>query len=221
VNWSREDILFSIRRYVSEMLGQPWVLRFERAEIREDERPLGLIDPGASRTTRTRVSVPSGNIERAMPVTISLYPRVGTNARVGRREAEEIADLMHNLIDLGLNLGVNPNTGRPKAGPLRIPLYDYNDVEGAGPPNPYSLLWVDPGYSVRTLQDPIDWRRWTVITEMTVSWEKAGRTYADWQEGPTVQSVPGEWQWPPPAVEQAVTLQPAQARADAALEITT
>lgn len=185
MRWSRGDIRRSVRRYFAECLGEPWVFRFERMEIENDERPLGLVDLGASRTTRARTSRIQGNVVRSAPLTMTLYPAVGEDPRAASRVAEAVVDVVDDLITIGL----------PSSAPYRIPLYDYAAVaEGdPGPEDPYDYLWVEPGPSVSSVQDPVDARRYAVIAEVTLSWESSGRVAPT---GPLVGQVPGTWGGP-------------------------
>lgn len=195
MDWSHDDIAYSVRRYLAAALGQPWTFDFERRELTNDERPKAVIDLGPSRTTRARVSVPQGNVEQAAPMTVTLYPAVGETPRAASRAAKQVRHVVHRLLDFGLDLGNGP-TGRPRAGPRRIPLYDYAavpDSGGAGPAEPYDWLWVDDGFTVRDLQDPVDNRRYAVVAEATLTWEAAGRTYGAAEQGPVVADVPGGW----------------------------
>lgn len=200
VNWARDDILHSVRRYVVGWLAQPWIIGFERAEVKNDERPRGLIDLGPSRTTRARHGTyPQGPIERAAACTVTLYPEIGATPRAGRRRAEQVAQYLQDLIDFGTHLGyrgddVTPEyEGRPKAGPYRIPLFDYAAATPPEDADPYDLLWVDDGFTVRVLQDPQDTKLWAVVMEITLSWLATGKVRPPAEEGPLVQSVPGQW----------------------------
>jgi hypothetical protein len=217
-DWSRDDVIFSLRRYLAETLGQPWVLRFERTEIRNEERPMGYLELGPGRTTRSRSTVPQGNVERAAAITINLYPKGGTDARAGRRVAEATAQLLQDVIDFGLDLG-NDRNGRPKAGPYRIPLYNYKDVVGAGPSEPYDRLWMGEDFSVRTIQDPVDPRLYAVIGEGTLSWEAAGRTYGAADERGVVLDVPGTFSPTRPVGPPQLALSPARAEAGGRLTV--
>jgi hypothetical protein len=171
-----ESIGRSIRRYMAGLLTQPWSVALEAREVRDDQRPAGVIELGEVRTRRARISIPQGEVEEFAPVTVTLYPRIldvdGTtylDARVTAREARLLSDSIRQLIVSGAE-------GVAMSGPERFPLWDYSAVAPGtpGPADPIDVLWVED-YSVRTLQDTDDLRRWSVAVDARLSWERAGR----------------------------------------------
>jgi hypothetical protein len=163
------------------MLGEPWLIDLERAEVRDEDRPAGVVEVGEVRLRAGRVSVPQGPLTRFAPVTVSLYPVVQEPRKAGRA-ARQLASRLADLITLGAEW-IDETTGRPLAGPERIPLYDYSgiDLDSADPADrtgaakPTAWLWAED-YSTNAIQDPLDPRRWAVILELRVSWDQGGRS---------------------------------------------
>jgi hypothetical protein len=183
-----DSVLRSIRRYLSGLLPQPWSVTTERVEVRDDARPAGVIEMGEVRTRRARVSVPQGEVEEFAPVTVTLYPPVtGTGGtpldpRLASAGARVLSGRVRDLIVIGAE-------GVSMAGPERMPLWDYSAIAPgtAGPAQPIDVLWAED-YSVRAVQDPLEARRWSVIAELRVSWERPGRERA---EAPVLTGLPG------------------------------
>jgi hypothetical protein len=175
-----ESVGRSVRRYMSVAL--------ELQEVRDDGRPAGVLELGEVRVRRARVSVPQGEVEEFAPLTLTLYPRIldvdgkPLDPRVTAREARLAASAVQLLITSGAE-------GVAMSGPERMPLWDYSAVEPGtpGPSTPIDVLWVED-YSVRTLQDPDDPRRWSVILDCRISWERPGRVPP---VGQTLTDVPG------------------------------
>lgn len=194
--YDHDDIGRSVRRYVAEMVGEPWQLDLERKEVVDDARPAGVVEVGDVRPRRGRAgSLQQGNVEEFAPVTVSLYPELLEPRQAGRA-ARLLASDLYDLIRFGTADGAVFLGGRPASGPERIPLYDYALVqlvgtaeERRGPANPHDVLWAED-YSCRPIQDPLDPQRWSVILEMRVSWERPGRIPSSVAE-PIAQSVPG------------------------------
>lgn len=177
--YDADSIARSVRRYVAEMLGAPWALSLERAEVRDDARPAGVVEIGQTRLRSGRVSIPQGSVVRFAPVTVTLYPALAEPRSAGRA-ARQLASRLSDLIGVGAEW-YDAVTGRPLAGPDRIPLYDYDDValdgteeERSGPALPHDWLWAED-YGAEPVQDPIDPRRWSVVMDLRVSWEQPGR----------------------------------------------
>lgn len=196
--WQPDDVQRSIRRYLSQTLttidpAKRWRLAFLRDQVRDDQRPAGLLEMGiVSGSGTSRVSPEQGNVIEAAPVTISLWPEMHDDTgallepRVAERYARALKGQVYDLFRFGLDLPPLPadhltHPGRPRCGPERIPLYDYAQStttgtaeQRRGPADPHDWLWADR-YSTRAIQDPEDPRRWTVICELSVSWERPGR----------------------------------------------
>lgn len=192
--WQDDDILRSVRRYLAMTLGEDgtgdtgaWKLRLERREVKDEDRPVGVILSGAMNTMRARTSLIQGAVEEAMPITISLYPRVMSGSiedvRNGRLEASKLKSQINELVNTGLTI-TTEEEGRTRnwAGPLSLPLWDYDGValtgEGKdGPADPHAIMWVDPAsLNVDKVQDPEDPVRWAVIANFRISIERPGRT---------------------------------------------
>lgn len=178
--WSEDSIARSIRRHLALAFdGPPWTLRVERREVANEDRPVAVVDVGDSRITRARESVDQGEVELLMPVTVSAYPVVEANPRVGRREADRVRALLRGVLLHGFR-GPTFEDGRPASGPFRVPLYDYSEtpVEGAGragPEHPHDVIWIDPdSVEVSKVQDPDDPARFSVFAEFRVSVEAPG-----------------------------------------------
>lgn len=185
--YDRESVARSIRRYFSGLLPQPWNVMLERIEVKDDQRPAGLIEVGEIRGRDVRASVPQGEITEFAPVTMTLWPAVQSGAPpvplsvpVAGRNARLIEQGVRDMIVVGAEDAAvfvgGVRDGRDAAGPLRMPLWDYSarNHDQAGPANPIDVLWVED-HSVTAIQDPLDARRWAVIAEMRISWERPGR----------------------------------------------
>lgn len=207
--WQPEDVSRSVRRYfastLSDELAAPlaadvrWKIALSREQVRDDQRPAGLLELGTVEPRGGfRTSVPQGTVIEGAPITLSLFPEL-QEVKDAERRAHWIAAQCYDAVRFGLNLPPLP-TGRPRCGPDRIPLYDYSGsmthgtaAQRQGPTNPHDVLWVD-SKSARAVQDPLDARRWSVILELAVSWERPGAVRAP---GPVVVRVPGKFTLPP------------------------
>ena len=207
--WEPDDILRSIRRYVAMTLptddeADPrWTLRTERREVKDEERPVGVVTDGPIATVRARTAQIQGNVEEAMPVTITLYPAVAEattdSLRLSRLEASRLKAQLNQLLNTGLTVTTTEDGQRRHwAGPFRIPLWDYADVpltgpDKAGPEDPHDVLWVEEkSVSVNAIQDPDDARRWSVVANFRVSVERPGRVPAPDEMG-KVSGVEGSF----------------------------
>lgn len=188
VTWEPDDVKRSIRRYLAMTLpGPPWVLRVERREVKDEQRPVGVITDGQITTIRGGTpSVIQGNVEEMLPVTVTLYPLIADastdSLRASRLEADQLKAQLNELLNTGLTVTTEVEGKRRHwAGPFRIPLWDYTGVpltgeEKAGPEEPHDVLWVEEAsLSVNTIQDTEDPRRWTVVANFRVTLERPGR----------------------------------------------
>lgn len=201
--WTLDDAKLSLRRYIASTIEplpvtppapqKRWTIRLSREQVRDEERPAGMIESGdLIRSGGSRVALQQGEVMESVPLTVTLWPEV-QEPREARRRADRLAQHLYDLMRFGLEME-HSVTGRPVAGPERIPLWDYAETavsgtaeERTGPEDPHDLLWAD-SYSARAIQDPDDPRRYAVILEVTVSWERAGRVTDT--DAPVVTQMP-------------------------------
>lgn len=194
MRWDSDHVQRSIRRYVGEATpSPPWRLRTERRYVKDDDRPVAVVQLGDSSLTRFRESLEQGETETLYPVTVTAYPEVRKDERLGRKEAEEIRFNLQSLILTGAV--VRDEDGRDWAGPARIPLWDYDGIDPGDDDSAaelYDVLWVTEGsVAARTLQDPEDPKRWTVVLEFRVTVEAPGRVKDP--DALPVEDMPGEF----------------------------
>lgn len=192
--FDRDDVVRSVRRYAAGALGEPWTIRLQASAIADEQRPLAVLEAGPLTAGRSRATVPQGDTEAEMSLTLTTYPVVDLQGdpRAARLAADRLAQLLHDLVEHGYD--VPRANGRPGAGPLRLPLWDYtaaatSGVSRAGAPFPHDVLWVED-HSSRPIQDPIDPQRWTVVLDMRLSWRRPGRVGPP---APVVTGVPGTY----------------------------
>lgn len=188
--WEPDDVLRSLRRYLALTLeSPPWKIRVERREVKDEHRPVAVITDGPITPVRARTALTQGNIEELMPVSLTLYPPLSESStdaiRASRLEASKLKAQLRDLLMIGLRITTTED-GRTRhwAGPLRLPLWDYDGVpvtgeDKGGPEDPHDVLWiVDSSLNVNAIQDPEDVRRWTVVATFRVSVERPGRVPA-------------------------------------------
>lgn len=192
-----DDVARSVRRHLAEWLGPPWVLNLERVEVADDDRPAGLIEVGIARARAARAALPQGNVTEFAPVSIALYPPLAEPREAGRA-ARDLASGLRDLLTFGAD-GPLLVSGRPASGPFRLPLYDYAAVplagsaaERRGPERAHDVLWVED-QGVRPVQDPMDARRWSVIADLRVSWERPGAVRPGDVGAPLAARMPGSY----------------------------
>lgn len=199
--WSSDDVARSIRRYLQLILPAgptEWTHRLERRVIPDEERPVGVILLGGSRPLFAREGLDQGEILDQIPVTITCYPEVGADARAARREGDQLRDLLRDWVMIGMPVsdGLTDENGRVKAGPFRLPLWDWDGVsDTAGedelPERPHDVITVEQGSLVmENLADPEDERRRSVVIEFRAKIERPGRTT---QIGNPVSGISGEF----------------------------
>lgn len=188
-NFAADDIHRSLRRFVSLVLEAPWKVRTERQPVADSERPAMVIEPSSGITTgRHRVSIPQGNVEKVQAFSAMAYPVLEETARESRLTAQKLAD----LLDQAFTVGLVDDAGVSIGAPFRIPIYDFEDVpvagrSRAGPSEPYGFAWV-ADLTVRAMQDPVDYLRFTVTCDLRLSWEQGGRLG---QVGPLARDIAG------------------------------
>lgn len=185
--YTPDDVARSIRRYVGMTLDSPpWRMRVEKRQVDDDERPVLVVMTGdMTPTGAVATGRQQGNVTEVLPVTIYAYPafkaeETAITERQGRANADALRTRLHRLIEIGIPFE-NTTTGRPAAGPMCLPLFDYaaTKLEGADdrdePEDPHDVLWVPEGSLVsRVIQDADDPRRFTVVCEFRASMEFAG-----------------------------------------------
>lgn len=205
MNYAVDDRHRSLRRFVMNAVGSPpWRVRTERQPVADEQRPVAVVEASTPMvTTAARVSIPQGNVTRQQTFALVLYPVIGESAAEARLEAERVAELLGDAIDVGLV----DDDGALLTAPQRIPVYDFAGVavKGAdrrGGADPYGWLWVEDA-PVSALQDPEDPLRWTVACDMRVSWEQAGRDRPQAEPFEPVRAFGGSWlgHGPPPVPE--------------------
>jgi hypothetical protein len=193
MNYTLDDRHRSLRRFLMNALGSPpWRLRTERQPVADEQRPVGVVEPvAAAVTTRARVTVPQGDVEKAQTFSIMLYPELADTAGESRLAAAEVAQ----LLDDAFTSGLIEDDGSELSRPFRVPVYDFAGVavKGAlrvGPGVPYGWLWIEDA-PVRVVQDPDDVLRFAVLCDARVSWSQGGRV-RDPAE-PPVGDFTGTW----------------------------
>lgn len=193
-NGASQDIIRSLRRYTSLILGSPpWSVRIGRVRVSDDQRPVAVIDPSGPLTTpfaRTG-TITQGDVQKGRTLTIMAYPEVAATAQEAEIAAEELAELLTAGFERGLVSDAHPpvNIG----GPFRVPIYDFAGVPltgagRAGPSTPYMYANMsESGFAVRPLQDALDELRFTVAVTVPLTWWRSGRTRPP---APTVTDLP-------------------------------
>lgn len=179
MKYSPDDIHRSLRRHVAAALTD-WDVWAVREEVKDSARPIAIVETSSPiTTTRARVTIPQGDVDKMQAFSVQAYPVIADTARESRLVAQGAQALLDDAIVIGLVTDAVPavNIG----GPFRIPVYDYSAVavKGSaasrrGPTDPYGYLWVED-HSVNMIQDPIDHLRFTVVLDLRVSWTAPGR----------------------------------------------
>lgn len=206
--WESNDVRRSIRRYLGLTLGDPWTLRIERRQVRDEERPVALVELGPESTLRAREALVQGEVEVGYPVTISAYPALPDRAEDADpppdplREAEAAAEALKTRLSRWVSIGMTVKEGGQHwAGPFRLPLWDYAGVpltgeKREGPKVPHDVLFVPrESLSVEAIQDAEDLRRWSVVADLRVTMEMPGR---EDQEGYVAERLEGSYVPPGP-----------------------
>lgn len=183
--WQTDDVQRSVRRYLMMLLvdypsaaARAWEIRLQRGNVADQDRPIGVLEALPGAPGRGRTSVPQGTVIETSGLVFTGYPAILTGGRAiieGGLQATRLASALYDLIRYGLST-VTFASGRRAAGPERIPLWDFSAVPIAGtapPMVPHDILVVD-AWGARALQDPVDETRYSIVLNLTVSWERPG-----------------------------------------------
>lgn len=190
--WESNDLRRSIRKYLSALLDDTWTIRIERREVRDEERPVAVVELGQEQDLRARETITQGEVETLHPVTINFYPAIPESKgedpppdilRESQANAEGLKTLVNRWIMFGLTVTTDLEDGSKRhwAGPFRIPLYDFADTPLTGEnremtDDPHDVVAVlRESHSVESIQDREDLRRWTVVCEFQATMEQPGR----------------------------------------------
>lgn len=195
-----DDVLRSLRRYVSLILGSPpWRVRVQRTRVADDERPVAIIEESSPLTEPfSRAGhYNQGDVQQAQTFAVVCYPTFNTAAPVA--ESAERARQLKRLVHAGFTRGlVTDDVPAKNIGmPWRVPVYDFATVpiagspaDRSGPADPYMHADLARGFNTRAIQDPLDEFRWTVVANVPLSWWAAGRIPPP---APLTERVPGAW----------------------------
>lgn len=177
---SEIDVLRSIKRYVSVVLGDAWEVR-----LWADQGSFAV--PFARVVSSGGSSVVGGSAafaSQSLPVSVYCY--------LGESETEELAEIagmgLRERLVSAFRFGGVANEGYP----LRVPLYDYDGVDY---PIGVGKRWSDRDFvrvadlNVARVAEDGDGRFVIVVATMQVSWSRAAALAADRIAGPDLQSV--------------------------------
>lgn len=194
-----EDVHRSVREWIAQGLGSPpWKVRIEDdIPLTDKERPVAyveLIQP--ARTLDARASAPQGAVQRLAPFTVSAYPDIGDSPRLSRQEADKVADTLDKLVASGVKVA------SAAASPSHVPIFDWQHIplEGTAAQRklpadaePYTYALVPLGWTVQTIKDPMDPKRFTVGLTLTLRWSAPG---SEGEIGGESLGVEGEYESP-------------------------
>jgi hypothetical protein len=196
-----EDVHRSLREWIAQGLGSPpWKVRIEDdIPLTDQERPVAyveLVQP--ARTLDARATAPQGAVQRLAPFTVSAYPNMGTSPRLSRQEADKIADVLDNLVASGVKVaGALPS-------PSHVPIFDWQHIplEGSAAERklpddaePYTYALIPLGWTVQTIKDPMDPKRFTVGLALSLRWWAPG---SEGEIGGESLGVEGDYEVPTP-----------------------
>ena len=174
------DAIRSLKRYVSECLPD-WEVRLaeEQAAFR---RPCVLVGPAGAE----RWSGPATRTDSVLPTSIHCYPEAGASPAEAMLGALGIAEALYQGFRVGIGYG----------GPMRVPLWDYDDVPLDQPavsrlayPGDDNRWHGDylrvAGLSVNRIRDPDDPNLYDVVADCRLGWSRGGRLPS---EGETMRS---------------------------------
>lgn len=176
--WDWDDVHRSLRWYSALALGSPpWDIRTERVEVRDDARPAGVVEPSSPIVPRlARSAVPQGNVLEDRSFAVVAYPALGGTVEESKLEAARVEELLNGLVRFGLVR----DDGTDYSAPGFIPVWDFAGV-GLTADFPtaadaaYDHAVIATGANVQRQQDNVELRRFTVILNLRVEWERPGR----------------------------------------------
>lgn len=156
---TQEDVLRSIRRYVSLVLGPTWQVR-NWTDEGSFAPPLARVAPAGPATYRSRRVV----TDIVLPVQVHFYLVPGDTVTEAMRSARLLTERVLGAIEIGID----------QARPRRIPLYDYEgltEAQGSDKRNYYDYLKVED-LSINTVADSDVPTGVVVIADIRVAWSQ-------------------------------------------------
>lgn len=176
--WDWDDVQRSLRWYTALALGSPpWDIRTERVEVRDDARPAAVVEPSSPIVPRlARATVPQGNILEDRSFAAVAYPVLGETVEESKLEAARVESALDAMVRFGL---VNDD-GTDISAPSYLPVWDFAGVALTDEfptlaDTPYDHAVIAIGANVQRQQDNVELRRFTVILNLRVEWERPGR----------------------------------------------
>lgn len=158
------DALRSLKRYLSQALGDAWEIRLSREEGAFD-RPFARVWQVAGSTYPLTGGKWLADITQ--PFVISCYPEPGATVDESLLAAQVVEEQLFHAF----RVGVAP--GRP----LRVPLCSYNGValDEPGVWYPQAFMRVND-LSTQPFPDPDDNSLWTVVCDVRLTWRRLAET---------------------------------------------
>lgn len=182
------DALRSLKKYVALSLGSEWEVRLtdEEGVFKRPFCRVGAIPTGA----RTRMEG-SRHMRTSQRFSLVAYPKETTTADEARMEAARVEELFILAFARGTHTpSFAPSRGR--AHPMRVPLYDYDDIALNEPATeddrgPSDFLIVSDDPSIGSLKDDEDDLLWAVTVDIAMWWSRSVAVSSEGMN--TVESV--------------------------------
>lgn len=163
---SQEDVLRSLRLWLSHVLQAPWDIWYSRDEV--TERPGAFVQPSTPGTNSGSAYVR----DHTRDYSIFAYPPgFEGEPAASRREAEQLTE----YIDTAMSRGVVD--GAYVSRTMRIPAYDYSTIpwDEAQPEDaePFDFMPIH-NWNIEVRVDPDDDALFTVMANLRVAWSTDG-----------------------------------------------
>lgn len=151
------DVVRSVKKYVSQCLGDDWEVRLWSDEGAWVE-PIAIVSESSPTTYQSRRIWTDGT----KALQVHLYPGAAASTSDAMTLARNLEQRLVQMVELGLGL----------AFPRRIPLWDYDGVDlthGSDTRETYDFMRVTD-FSVNSIPDSDDPRRVVVVADLRVTW---------------------------------------------------